>query len=449
MTITVNAKNIFLYWTGQEYKLIQILRNLIFLHNRDYSIYFLTPSSLEFHGITVPVRFYSLDPAHQADYLRVLCVCQFGGIWLDSDTLMLESLEKLFQIFTERLGFFVTETPDLLCNGVFGSRANTQLMREWLSQIEKKLSSKRPLGWTSIGSSILNSLDTAGYEILQGSQTVYPVIWNDCVEEYLNKPVEHARTLERGFQPLLILVNSVYKTWGDSSFNSLTTPATNPLQYFLQKSFGNLIPSLRNFEFIEIGTGDTNYLQFSGRGDRYAMYVEPIPELLESIPSSSQIIKICAAVVGDSYRSLNTPLHFMYRVPDNIEYLCGRKIPEWIRGCNTLDTYHPMHVQLRLRRFVEKIPVRTVISAQSLLIQNAVFQVEHLKIVTEGWEYEILKNVAAYFVNMPRAFYPVRISFQTTHMLAKEKSEILSLFSELSYTECTEQQMCVLSLDTV
>ena len=28
-----NKRNIFLYWTGKEYKLISILRNLIYLHS--------------------------------------------------------------------------------------------------------------------------------------------------------------------------------------------------------------------------------------------------------------------------------------------------------------------------------------------------------------------------------------------------------------------------------
>lgn len=29
-------------------------------------------------------------PAHQADFVRVNVICDYGGIWLDSDTLVLE-----------------------------------------------------------------------------------------------------------------------------------------------------------------------------------------------------------------------------------------------------------------------------------------------------------------------------------------------------------------------
>jgi signal transduction histidine kinase len=37
-----------------------------------------------------------LCPAHQADFVRVHVICDYGGIWLDSDTLVLDSLDSLF-----------------------------------------------------------------------------------------------------------------------------------------------------------------------------------------------------------------------------------------------------------------------------------------------------------------------------------------------------------------
>ena len=36
----------------------------------------------------IPKYFYDLCPAHQADFVRVHVICDYGGIWLDSDTLI-------------------------------------------------------------------------------------------------------------------------------------------------------------------------------------------------------------------------------------------------------------------------------------------------------------------------------------------------------------------------
>lgn len=56
-------------------------------------------------------------PSHQADFIRVNVIC---GIWLDSDIIILNLLDSLY-------------------NGIFGSNPNTHLMIELKKQIKKIL----------------------------------------------------------------------------------------------------------------------------------------------------------------------------------------------------------------------------------------------------------------------------------------------------------------------
>ena len=57
--MVLQKRNVFLYWTGLEYKLIIILRNLIYLHSKNgigYNVILITPKN-----INAIVQIYELD----------------------------------------------------------------------------------------------------------------------------------------------------------------------------------------------------------------------------------------------------------------------------------------------------------------------------------------------------------------------------------------------------
>lgn len=69
--------------------------------------------------------------ALQADFVRINVICDYGGIWLDSDTLVLDSLDILFDIIDNSDGFLVIQPNNKLCNGIFGSNKNTDFIIKW------------------------------------------------------------------------------------------------------------------------------------------------------------------------------------------------------------------------------------------------------------------------------------------------------------------------------
>ncbi len=226
-------RNVFIYWVGKEFKLIKKLRDIIYYHSdngNNYKVFLLNRDNIE-SLINIPNNFDNLIPAHQSDYVRVNVILKYGGIYLDSDTLVMDDLSELFKIFETKSGFFIKENNEYICNGVFGSKANTEIMIKWKEYIDNKLNYK--LGWTDLGSQffITNSLDLSDYIIFDGLDNMYPVNWNRCVEEYLRKPYENYKSIIREFQPLIILVNSIYK---DLELNTYNNP--KPLDYFIYKS---------------------------------------------------------------------------------------------------------------------------------------------------------------------------------------------------------------------
>lgn len=246
-----NINNIFLYWVGNDYKLIKILRDIIYLHSnngKNYTVHLINKDNIKNYIKTIPDYFNDLLPAHQADFIRVNVICDYGGIWLDSDTLVMDDLTRLFNIINNKDGFFMLENNEILFNGVFGSKPNTPLMIEWKTKLLTILDTKKQtINWTEIGNSLLENIKNNNpeyynnYKLFNGLDNMYPVNWNNCVDEFITKPYDNYKTIEKDFQPLIVLVNSVYKKLETDINNEKDILAGNlPLNYFINKSITNI-----------------------------------------------------------------------------------------------------------------------------------------------------------------------------------------------------------------
>ena len=258
MNIDKNNRNIFLYWVGKEYKLINILRNFIYIHStngKGYNVILITDKNINLYIKNIPKYFNKLCPAHQADFVRVNVVCEYGGIWMDSDTLVMDSLDSLFDIIENTNGFFIKENNDDLSNGVFGSKSNTLLIIKWKTELINKLDKTGyNIEWNAIGSDILKNIyktDKSLYDdyvIFNGLNNLYPVNWNNCVKEFIEKPYNNYKTIIREYQPFIVLVNSVYKEMEEK--NDILN-CNIPLNYFIKKSYENKCLHKSNSKFYE------------------------------------------------------------------------------------------------------------------------------------------------------------------------------------------------------
>ena len=101
---------------------------------------------------------------------------------------------------------------------------------------------KKNINWTEIGGYLLDNIKKQNpeyynnYEIFNGIDNMYPINWNNCVEEMITKPYENYKTFEKDFQPILILVNSVYKELEKYSEKEILD-GKFPLNYFINKSY--------------------------------------------------------------------------------------------------------------------------------------------------------------------------------------------------------------------
>lgn len=248
-------RNIFTYWNGNEFSLIKILRDIMMVHSKSgegYEFIFIHPGNLNEYVDVIPRCFYDLLYAHQADYVRVYAVNKYGGIWLDADTIVMESLDHLFSYICNEGtdGFFIKENTNTICNGVFGSKPNTELMAKWFADMTKILDEKKQkIGWTEIGNSLLGKMKSntkyfSKYQLFNGNENMYPVHYTVCYEEWIKKPYTNYQKIIRPFQPLILLSNRVYRTEPMKSLSpSDIMESMMPINYFINKSLKINIPT--------------------------------------------------------------------------------------------------------------------------------------------------------------------------------------------------------------
>ena len=428
----METRNLYLYWVGKEYKLISILRNLIYLHSTNgigYKVHLVTDKNITNYIDDIPRYFSSLCPAHQADFVRVNVICDYGGIWLDSDTLVLNSLDSLFDYIENKDGFFIRENNCILFNGVFGSKAKTSLMIEWKKQMRKLLDIKmNKIDWTEIGNNMLQNMYNnnvvlyENYHIFNGLDNLYPVNWIHCVTEFIDKPYDNYKQIIREYQPLLVLVNSVYKNLEDKTPLEIIK-GNMPINYFINKSFENM--KLTDYDFIEIGTSNFDTLIQSADDNTKGISVDAVKYYIDNLPDKLNCKKLNVGI-----SNINSTLD-VYYIPENT--IKENNLQEWFKGCNCLNNYHPLHISHNVSHLC-KIDKVNVITTYELFYINKVRNVKHLKIDTEGHDTIILKSLFFYIKGLPIVFYPNKITFETNeHSVYLDVNEIIFLYCSIGY----------------
>ena len=150
----------------------------------------------------------------------------------------------------------------------------------------------------------------------------------------------------------------------------------------------HLVPvfdSSRVLDFIEIGTSDFD-AEIQTAAGRTGISVEPIKRYLDVLPDAEGITKVHAAI-SDYDGWIN-----VYNVDPE-----KHSLPEWVRGCNSVNSYHPTVLKLVLDKRlderqvfqVERVPVMTF---STLVKKHNVRGCRYLKIDTEGHDVVILNS---------------------------------------------------------
>ncbi|HEY0953649.1 MAG TPA: capsular polysaccharide synthesis protein [Roseateles sp.] len=122
-----------------------------------------------------------LRVAHRADYIRLDLLRRFGGLWVDADCLAMQPLQPVLDLLREHETVGHRERSGLVSNGFLAARPGSRIVEATYARVCARLRSRKPLGWTSLGSEPLgasvDALPEAWHEL--PCRRVQPVCWSE------------------------------------------------------------------------------------------------------------------------------------------------------------------------------------------------------------------------------------------------------------------------------
>lgn len=171
--------NVWSYWQGNMPEYIKICIETIKRNCENFTL--LTPENIPDYIYNTPLNIDKCrklnNPAHLADIYRVAVIFNHGGLWLDCDTIMINSLHNFKKVVSSYAdGFFHSRWNDgRVLNGYFYATKENALMDEWLFNINKMLKTVSiKNSWTQFGERILTPLVNRGeFNTIEISRTIF------------------------------------------------------------------------------------------------------------------------------------------------------------------------------------------------------------------------------------------------------------------------------------
>lgn len=149
--------NLFLYWdnikTSETPAWILLCRETIYKHIGDkINIHIVNRNNVTDYLDDLPEGLYKLKKiAHIADYIRVALLAKHGGVWIDSDCVLLKSLDDIYKLL-DTYDFIGYKSSTHYSVNFMASRRGGKVMSSYLNSLNDIISSNQSLEWNTIGS---------------------------------------------------------------------------------------------------------------------------------------------------------------------------------------------------------------------------------------------------------------------------------------------------------
>lgn len=176
------------YWETKEFKPLFVDElHEIAKKNSNIKVILVTPETLDQYIPSFPKEILGIEEmAHKADMIRALLIYHHGGMWLDSDAIVLSDLNWLFDFLSEyefvafnNRGDF-SDSPLNVRVNCFLSRPKSAIMKFWIESQHRKFP-KTKYAWTEVGTDLLDPLvlNNKNRVKLLPFDMVCPIKWNE------------------------------------------------------------------------------------------------------------------------------------------------------------------------------------------------------------------------------------------------------------------------------
>ena len=200
----MNRRVIWQYWETKGVKplFVDTLHDIA-KKNSGIEVVLVTPETIEDYIPNIPKEIFSIkEMAHKADMIRALLIYHHGGMWLDSDAIVLSDLNWMFDKLSEYefLSFNNTgsfdDSPLNVRINCFVSRPKSKVMKSWVEAQHNKFP-KIKYEWTEVGTGLLDPIVLKNREntLLLPFDKVCPIKWDE-VSKFSSKWQNSRKILE-------------------------------------------------------------------------------------------------------------------------------------------------------------------------------------------------------------------------------------------------------------
>jgi len=441
----VQNRNVFLFKSfkeNEEPSIVKTATNLLYLHStsgKKYTVNIVTLSNyqtitdnLPCDKITFPLpdspsanflnnyiinitKNINLTSTQLELFIKVNLICNYGGICVNEHFLLLNNLESLFNIIEGENtdGFFIINkmtNENTVKTSIFGSKKNTDIMLQWnnmVSNMNINYVNNLPIPIICSSNNYFNR-----YKLIEDYISPLNYICDNLIREKFtqnkiielkninneNDNIKEIMCEKNMWETLIPLDNTTVKINIEQKFFQ----QNRLINYFINKSIENM--NLIDYDFIEIGTSNFNTLIETADDNTLGLSIDAVKHYIDVLPNKPNIKKLNIGI-----SNVNSTID-VYYIPENI--ISQYNIPDFFKGCNCLNDYHPLHKVYNITHYCQ-IDKVNVITTYELFYQNKVRNVKFLKIDTEGHDCIILDSLFLYIKYLPDIFYPNKIQFET------------------------------------
>lgn len=148
---------VWMYWEGKLPEWIHACQKTVFKHAKQ--VHLVSPDEFEtIWDSDRDITLSSLHVAHRADFIRAYLLAKKGGLWIDSDCLVMKSLDPLLERLSEFefIGYLAPQGH--IANNFMAARPKSEIASTYYQEVCSILRSGKRLEWLTIGSLALTSV---------------------------------------------------------------------------------------------------------------------------------------------------------------------------------------------------------------------------------------------------------------------------------------------------
>ena len=235
------------------------------------------------------IRVSHLQPPQRADFVRAYLLAHHGGLWIDSDCLVMQPLTELLRQLESHEFIAHRERSGLVSNGFIAARPGSQLAADYYRHVCNTLRARKAIGWTTLGSEALGAAlnGAQGRWLALPCERIQPVCWTKP-ESFVERGTDAEH--EQRFDSLALCYMLSHSQISQRKLGEKLLQTDSFFSYLLRRSTGCMDAAAPDYERIFSAMGEL-YRRYgdeslSGPGSTLAqtrILRERLPQLLEHL----------------------------------------------------------------------------------------------------------------------------------------------------------------------